>query len=130
VPGDRRIFAPRRRPNWKLEALAGAATAAVVGGVFASAQMALGPAHRPFHTGEGPLLWLSAALTAFAFGFHVGRMRALLIAAVPAAIALALEVVELGEHPRPSPFFVAAMVFAVAFASACGVAARSALRPR
>jgi hypothetical protein len=128
--GDRRIFAPRRRPNWKLEVLAGAATAVVVGGVFASAQIAIGPAHRPFHTGEGPLLWLSAVVAAFAFGVHVGRMRALLVAAVPAAIAVALEVVELDESHRPSPFFATAMILAVAFAAACGVAARIALRPR
>lgn len=124
------IFTPRRRPNAALEALTGAVGVALVGGIFVSAQIAGSPAHPAFHTDYRPLLWLSAVVTAFAFGVQLGRARAGLIAAVPAAIAIAVELADLDEPHRPSSLLVSGMIVAVALAATFGAAARFILRPR
>jgi hypothetical protein len=112
--------------------LAGALCGLIVGGTLVSAQLPIGAPHQLFHVGYGPLLALGALTAAFAFGMHLGRLTALLLAGIPLAVVLVLAAGELdGRHGAASSGSVGAgFVGAVALVAGLGVAARKSLRPR
>jgi hypothetical protein len=112
--------------------LAGPLCGLTVGGTLVSAQLPIGAPHQLFHVGYGPLLALGALTAAFAFGVHLGRLTALLLAGVPLAAVLVLTAGELeGRHGAASSVSVgAAFVGAVALVAGLGVAARRTLGPR